>query len=88
MNKNITLDFFPEISRDLSSFHTPGIFPSQGIRDFIKKGYITANTRIQSEQIQPASLDLRLGEIAYQVRASFLPGTSSTVKSKIKNLLW
>ena len=26
------------------------------------------------EQIQPASLDLRLGRVAYRVRASFLPG--------------
>ncbi len=38
------------------------------------------------DQIQPASLDLRLGTIAYRVRASFLPGPGTTVKQRIKEL--
>ena len=37
-------------------------------------------------QIQPASLDLRLGDIAYRVRASFLPGPGSTVAERIDEL--
>ncbi len=37
-------------------------------------------------QIQPASLDLRLGEVAYRVRASFLPGPDSTVAQRIDEL--
>ena len=37
-------------------------------------------------QIQPASLDLRLGEIAFRVRASFLPGPDSTVAERIDEL--
>ncbi|MGC1466420.1 MAG: 2'-deoxycytidine 5'-triphosphate deaminase, partial [Pseudolabrys sp.] len=38
------------------------------------------------EQIQPASLDLRLGEVAYRVRASFLPGPRTTVAERIDEL--
>jgi dCTP deaminase len=38
------------------------------------------------DQIQPASLDLRLGEIAYRVRASFLPGPRTTVAERIDEL--
>src|SRR4051812_47025881 len=38
------------------------------------------------DQIQPASLDLRLGEVAYRVRASFLPGPSTTVAERIEEL--
>ena len=38
------------------------------------------------DQIQPASLDLRLGEIAYRVRASFLPGPGATVAERIDDL--
>ena len=37
-------------------------------------------------QIQPASLDLRLGDVAYRVRASFLPGPGSTVAERIDEL--
>src|SRR5688572_17968644 len=35
-------------------------------------------------QIQPASLDLRLGDVAYRVRASFLPGRNATVMQKLE----
>jgi len=38
------------------------------------------------DHIQPASLDLRLGDMAHRVRASFLPGPNSTVEAKIKDL--
>src|SRR6187399_1896092 len=38
------------------------------------------------DQIQPASLDLRLGEVAYRVRASFLPGPNTTVAERIDDL--
>ena len=39
-----------------------------------------------ADQIQPASLDLRLGEVAYRVRASFLPGPGTTVAERIAEL--
>jgi dCTP deaminase len=39
-----------------------------------------------SDQVQPASLDLRLGNVAYRVRASFLPGPRTTVAERIAEL--
>src|ERR1700758_1594645 len=38
------------------------------------------------DQIQPASLDLRLGEVAYRARARFLPGPHTTVAERIDEL--
>jgi dCTP deaminase len=66
--------------------HRTGILPSQAIRALIKSGEITAETAIEDEQIQPASLDLRLGNVAYRVQASFLPGPNETVEGKLKKL--
>jgi dCTP deaminase len=59
-----------------------GILPSQSIRALIEAGSITASQPIEAVQVQPASLDLRLGPVAYRVRASFLPGRRSTVLKK------
>lgn len=60
------------------------VVPSQGIREWVRSGIITARERIDESQIQPASLDLRLGPVAYELRASFLPGSSSTVRDRLK----
>src|SRR5690349_4420393 len=49
-------------------------------------GGIIAATEFADDQIQPASLDLRLGEVAYRVRASFLPGPGATVAERIDDL--
>ncbi len=65
---------------------TTGILPSQAIRTFLDTGKIISSEPVLDSQIQPASLDLRLGRVAYQVRASFLPG-QSTIDSKIRDLL-
>lgn len=64
-----------------------GIFPSQAIKDLIHRGFLkTANgNEILKDQIQPASLDLRLGKKAYRVRASFLPGNGRTVESQLED---
>ena len=51
-----------------------GVCPNQQIKAMIARGEITAGTDILPAQIQPASLDLRLGTIVYRVRASFLAG--------------
>jgi dCTP deaminase len=64
--------------------HGAGILPGQGLRELIRGGQIAADTEFTEKQIQPASLDLRLGEIAYRVRASFLPGREATVAQKIE----
>jgi dCTP deaminase len=65
---------------------TTGILPSQDISNLIARGNISANPAITPDHIQPASLDLRLGDMAHRVRASFLPGPNSTVEAKIKDL--
>jgi len=60
-----------------------GIIPSQKIAELIRDGHIYAETHIAAEQLQPSSIDLRLGSVAYRVRASFLPSKESTVASKL-----
>ncbi|MEX5215044.1 MAG: 2'-deoxycytidine 5'-triphosphate deaminase [Nitrospiraceae bacterium] len=50
-----------------------GILPYQQIRQLMARGAITASLPIEDRQIQPASLDLRLGTKAYRLLASFLP---------------
>src|ERR1700716_2753344 len=49
-------------------------------------GLILPEYPFVESQIQPASLDLRLGDTAYQVRASFLPGPGATVAERIDEL--
>ena len=51
-----------------------GILPDRMIAALAADGGILPSTAFVPDQIQPASLDLRLGEVAYRVRASFLPG--------------
>ncbi len=50
------------------------------------EGAIRAPYPFASDQIQPASIDLRLGAVAYRVRASFLPGPGTTVAQRIAEL--
>jgi dCTP deaminase len=63
-----------------------GILPSQEIRELIKNGKIRSSAEIDDGQIQPASIDLRLGPVAYRIQASFLPGRSSSISTKIRDL--
>ena len=58
---------------------TDGVLPSQAIEALIARGAVTASTPVEPDQIQPASLDLRLGRRALRVRASFLPGRGRSV---------
>lgn len=67
--------------------HSTGILPSQELEYLVKASReIIALEEIQEEQYQPASLDLRLGDVAYRVRASFLPGKNATVQERLKDL--
>jgi len=51
-----------------------GVFPSQMIAEAIKRGWIASGEgELPAQSIQPASLDLRLGDVAYRLRCSFLP---------------
>ncbi len=59
---------------------TTGILPYQAYHDFIKAGRITAALPFAENQVQPASIDLRLGPVAYRVQASFLPGNQPVMR--------
>ena len=80
-------NLFPHLATEQVSPRTTGILPAQTIREFIDSGRIEASEQIVEEQIQPASIDLRLGEVAYRVRASFLPGEDCTVHHKLSEVL-
>ena len=67
---------------DAASFST-GILPSQDLLKAIEAKEIQSVEPISDGQIQPASIDLRLGSKAYRVRASFLPGERATVGEKL-----
>ncbi|MBY8977698.1 2'-deoxycytidine 5'-triphosphate deaminase [Rhodobacteraceae bacterium NNCM2] len=60
-----------------------GVLASQDLRAMIASGQISASLPVLAEQIQPASLDLRLGTRAWRVRASFLAGSSRTVADRL-----
>ena len=63
-----------------------GVFPYQRLRRMEKLRMLKGIPEIEASQFQPASLDLRLGRVAYRVRASFLPGPKTSVMDRIKEL--
>lgn len=63
-----------------------GVLPSQALVRLIRSGAVRSIEPIADDQIQPASIDLRLASTAYRVRASFLPGRDSTVAQRIDSL--
>ena len=65
---------------------TPGVLPAQEIKRLIERKSIRSETPFDEGQIQPASLDLRLGRIAYRIQASFFPGVGRPVASRIDEL--
>jgi dCTP deaminase len=67
--------------------HATGLLPAQYLRALIEHSReIRATEPVEPDQLQPASLDLRLGSRVYRVRASFLPGATATVQDKIDAL--
>ena len=62
-----------------------GVLPNQAIVEMIADNQIAATRSIAPEQIQPASLDLRLGSTAYRVRASFLSGHNARVSDRLRD---
>ena len=60
-----------------------GVLSSQQLKSLIADGRISAQPAVIPEQIQPASIDLRLGHKAYRVRASFLAGHGQTVADRL-----
>ena len=63
-----------------------GILPYQAIEALIDQGAVRAASPYAPDQLQPASLDLRLGGAAWRVRASFLPGRGRTVAERMQDV--
>jgi dCTP deaminase len=64
-----------------------GVFPSQALEQAIELGWVASGDyRIRPESVQPASIDLRLGDVAWALRCSFLPDVDSTVEEKMEGL--
>src|ERR1700741_3450193 len=64
----------------------PGILPAGATRHRIASGAISLAAPAAETQVQPASLDLRLGPKATRVRASFLPGPDFSVSKKLEDI--
>ncbi len=60
-----------------------GVCPNQQIDAMLADHRITSSHPLDPDQVQPASLDLRLGTVAYRVRASFLPGEFASVTARL-----
>src|SRR5687768_11974978 len=63
-----------------------GILPAHAIERLVAEGAIRLERPLDEGQVQPASLDLRLGGRAYRVRASFLPGPASTLAERLQEM--
>lgn len=68
-----------------SSEIADGVLPSQAIRAMVKDGSILMDAPLLGDQVQPASLDLRLGQRGWRVRASFLSGRERTVEERLRD---
>jgi dCTP deaminase len=79
-------NLLPELEKDLKAYSS-GILPYQAIVKLVDAGHINATAPVEDAQIQPASLDLRLGATAWRVRASFLPGKDTPVSAKIERMM-
>ncbi len=64
----------------------PGVLPRQRIKTLIRRRMVQSSVEIEDTQIQPASLDLRLGTKAFRVPASFLPGKAKSVEEQLSEL--
>jgi dCTP deaminase len=64
-----------------------GVLPAQRLREAIAHEWIVAGAgHVPTASVQPASVDLRLGERAWALRCSFLPDVDSTVEQKVEDL--
>lgn len=69
----------------MSQSFSPGILPDQALFEASEQGWLRAEQPFAQGQIQPASLDLRLGRKVWRLRASFLPGPGRTVSERLDN---
>ena len=79
-------DLEPSLFEGLPGYrHSTGILPSHALEREVNR-QIRALVPVEQAQIQPSSIDLRLGSHAFRVPASFLPGLGRTVESRLSNL--
>ena len=74
-----------ESGEERAGVFSTGVLPSQRLREMIGRD-ILIDEPLDDDQIQPSSIDLRLGDVAWRVRASFLPGPNATVEGKLRDL--
>jgi dCTP deaminase len=81
----MSASLFPDLAAEApgEAESSAGILPSQRIRWLIQAGHLSASAPFDDDQVQPASIDLRLGALAYRVRASFLPNRAS-IRSRLE----
>jgi dCTP deaminase len=76
-----------QVAGDSYGRNSTGILPSHVLKRLIRAHReIRATEDFEDGQVQPASVDLRLGAVAYRVRASFLPGPNATVMDKLQSV--
>jgi len=75
---------FPEM---VSNGGGDGILPWQEIKRMVAIGQVSASPEVPDSQIQPASIDLRVGPRAYRVPASFLRGRSATFMTRVEEFM-
>lgn len=76
----------PAIQAPASRAAYTGILPSQDIKKMVRSRDIQFSHDLEDDQIQPASIDLRLGQFAYRVDTSFLPGAGVKVTDKLAHI--
>jgi len=69
------------------NYDRTGVLTSQHLRQLVSDRGLSLETPADTDQIQPASIDLRLGDTAYRVRSSFLPGKDRTVMDCLQEMV-
>ncbi len=65
------------------NYDKSGVLTDNMLRAQFERGAIKSKDAIENNQFQPASLDLRLGDFAYRLRASFLPGAGKSIEARL-----
>ncbi len=71
------------MGNDRMKIEQTGIISDRMITSLTEAGHIRPDHPYADTQVQPASLDLRLGTTAYRVRASFLAGAGNRVADRL-----
>src|SRR5215471_1993959 len=69
----VRFEIMPRLARSSATNERPGVAPDFQLRQLITSGVIASPQPIEPDQVQPNSIDLRLGSVAYRTRCSFLP---------------